>query len=318
MATQRKQKFQNRSVLSRIRLRTILPLLGLLIALYVIAPRLSSFNFSWAVLGNADASLVLAAVACIALTNLAGAMVYTTLVSRPIPFMPMVLVQVASSFTNRLLPAGTGGMATCAAYLMKHGFTGAQAGSMVVLNNITGFAGTVILTGLVALMSDTSLGVRIPSAVPSWAWLIVLVAVAAICIVALWWPRARHVLAESIREVQRVFQRPLHVMGALLSSIVLTLSFALALHFSAHAIGVQLTLLQSLYILIAGVAATAVTPVPGGLGGTEAALVAALLSIGTPPGSALAAALLYRLVSYWLPILPGYICFQIALKKRYI
>jgi uncharacterized membrane protein YbhN (UPF0104 family) len=318
MATKRKQKTQNRSALSHIRLRTVLPLLVLLIALYVIVPRLSSFNSSWAVLGNADAGLVLMAIACIALTNLAGAMVYVTLVSRPIPFMPMVLVQVASSFTNRLLPAGTGGMATCAAYLMKHGFTGAQAGSMVVLNNVTGFVGTIILIGVVALASNTSLGVRIPSAVPLWVWLAALVVVAAICIVALWWPRARRTLAESVREVQRVFQRPLHVAGALLSSILLTLSFALALHLSAHAIGVQLTLLQSLYVLVAGVAATAVTPIPGGLGGTEAALVASLLSIGTPAGSALAVALLYRLASYWLPILPGYVCFQIALKKRYI
>jgi uncharacterized protein (TIRG00374 family) len=46
-------------------------------------------------------------------------------------------------------------------------------------------------------------------------------------------------------------------------------------------------------------------PVPGGLGIFEAASVATLKAIGVPIAAALAATLLYRGFSYWLPMAPG-------------
>jgi uncharacterized membrane protein YbhN (UPF0104 family) len=45
--------------------------------------------------------------------------------------------------------------------------------------------------------------------------------------------------------------------------------------------------------------------VPGGLGIFEAASVAMLKAIGVPIAAALAATLLYRGFSYWLPMAPG-------------
>ena len=50
----------------------------------------------------------------------------------------------------------------------------------------------------------------------------------------------------------------------------------------------------------AGVAATTFSVTPGGLGLVEAALGAALIAAGIPATTALAAVLLYRLVSFWL------------------
>jgi uncharacterized protein (TIRG00374 family) len=44
---------------------------------------------------------------------------------------------------------------------------------------------------------------------------------------------------------------------------------------------------------------------PGGLGFVEAGLVGTLTLAGVPGSAALAATLLYRLVSYWLPIPAG-------------
>jgi uncharacterized protein (TIRG00374 family) len=51
-------------------------------------------------------------------------------------------------------------------------------------------------------------------------------------------------------------------------------------------------------------------PTPGGLGAVEAALVAALTGYGMASGPAVSAVLTFRLITYWLPMLPGWFMFQ--------
>jgi uncharacterized membrane protein YbhN (UPF0104 family) len=46
-------------------------------------------------------------------------------------------------------------------------------------------------------------------------------------------------------------------------------------------------------------------PLPGGLGGVEGGTIGALLAFGTPASLAILAVLSYRLISFWLPTLPG-------------
>ena len=62
----------------------------------------------------------------------------------------------------------------------------------------------------------------------------------------------------------------------------------------------------------------AAAPTPGGLGALEAAVVAGLTGIGMESGPAVAAVLSYRLVTYWLPILPGWISFHVLERHGYI
>jgi uncharacterized membrane protein YbhN (UPF0104 family) len=46
-------------------------------------------------------------------------------------------------------------------------------------------------------------------------------------------------------------------------------------------------------------------PLPGGLGGVEGGTIGALLAFGTPASLAILAVLAYRLISFWLPTIPG-------------
>jgi putative heme transporter len=46
-------------------------------------------------------------------------------------------------------------------------------------------------------------------------------------------------------------------------------------------------------------------PLPGGVGGVEGSMIAALLAFDTPGGLAIAGVLTYRVFAFWLPILPG-------------
>ncbi|MFF1278372.1 lysylphosphatidylglycerol synthase domain-containing protein [Streptomyces marokkonensis] len=46
-------------------------------------------------------------------------------------------------------------------------------------------------------------------------------------------------------------------------------------------------------------------PTPGGLGSVEAALVVALVAVGGAAAPATAVVLVFRVVTVWLPLLPG-------------
>jgi undecaprenyl-diphosphatase len=62
----------------------------------------------------------------------------------------------------------------------------------------------------------------------------------------------------------------------------------------------------------------AAAPTPGGLGALEAALVAGFTGVGMESGVAVAVVLSYRLLTYWLPILPGWISFHILERRNLI
>ena len=63
--------------------------------------------------------------------------------------------------------------------------------------------------------------------------------------------------------------------------------------------------------------ASAIPLTPGGLGVIEATLVAITAGFGAPRATAVLAVLGYRLVSYWLPLLPGALAYlQLRLRPN--
>jgi uncharacterized protein (TIRG00374 family) len=50
-------------------------------------------------------------------------------------------------------------------------------------------------------------------------------------------------------------------------------------------------------------------PMPGGVGGVEGGMIAALAAFGVPAGLAVVAVLVYRAFAFWLPMIPGVIAF---------
>ena len=63
-------------------------------------------------------------------------------------------------------------------------------------------------------------------------------------------------------------------------------------------------------VYLAGSTIGQAAPTPGGLGAVEAAYVAGLTAAGLDPGVALSATLLFRLLTFWLPTIPGYWSFN--------
>jgi undecaprenyl-diphosphatase len=90
----------------------------------------------------------------------------------------------------------------------------------------------------------------------------------------------------------------------------------LAASIEAFGAGPGLVLIGAVYLGAAALAAAA--PTPGGLGAIEAALVAGLTGVGMHAGPAVSAVVLYRLATYWLPVLPGWLSWRYLQRKEYL
>ena len=63
-------------------------------------------------------------------------------------------------------------------------------------------------------------------------------------------------------------------------------------------------------VYLAGSTLGQAAPTPGGLGAVEAAYVAGLTVAGIDSGVAVSATLLFRLLTFWIPTVPGYWSFN--------
>ena len=57
-------------------------------------------------------------------------------------------------------------------------------------------------------------------------------------------------------------------------------------------------------------------PTPGGLGAIEGLLIALFVSFGVPSATAVTVVLVYRLINFWLPILPGLVAYAAVRPGR--
>jgi len=107
-------------------------------------------------------------------------------------------------------------------------------------------------------------------------------------------------------------------LAVIVGAITLALLVAYR-HRTATAIQVQYVIAgvdRDLRRAIADTGAVAVAaPTPGGLGATEAALLAGLSVLGLPNEVGLPSVFLFRLATFWLPILPGWLALR-ALQRR--
>lgn len=296
-------------------------LVVLVVATYVLVPQLGQFHASFTAIRHANGALIGLAFCCILAAALAAALSYDQLSFKRIPFHRIALIQYAGMFVNRLLPAGVGGLSLFIDFLYRQGHSLAKASTIAAINNGLGFAGHLTLLAAAAVATGFT---AIPDiSLENIEWYIL----AAGLMLLLLWLIVRYVrqtgrIAVFIQSVVKTLKqfktRKLALSRAYICCLGNTGLHILALTLVIRAFGIELPLVASLVILTGGVAAATVTPTPGGVIGAEAALTAMLITYGVNSSTALAIALSYRFVSYWLPILPGIAAFWVIQKRKYI
>lgn len=293
---------------------------AMLIALYVIIPQLDQFTNAFQAVRSADTLLIAAAGLAIIGAVLSSAAVYVFLAFKPISYGRSAVIQTAGMFINRLLPAGIGGMSLSADFLYRNKHTLPQASTVVIVNNTITFIGHAALLLVAVIAADAAFpavrGIDIP------LQYYVIAGIAAVILAVIFRDKFASLLSQFSKElvgsIALYAKKKRRLLTAVTFALMNTLGHASAIALCIYAFGLDLPLVAALVVLTGGVAAASVTPTPGGLLGSEAGLTAVLIGYGVDGGTALAVALSYRLVSYWLPLLPGALAFWFAQQKRYI
>lgn len=301
--------------------RAWLKLLVLGFLVYLIAAGFGGLQLSLDAIRTAETRYILLAAVAIAASYVCAAVTYKLLAPKRIGLLATLLVQVAGGLVNRMLPAGLGGMGLNVFYLKKRGHSVPVAAAVAATNNALGAIGNVLLVAVSLLLFPVDIS-RIQ--LPAVAWPVAVGAVAAICILLALAARQgslagklRRSLSEMMRYVRGCFARPGNSLLALLSSCLLTGLHGLGLFFVLQAIGEPQSWPVVLLAVSFGAFVGAAIPTPGGLGGAEAGIAATLVTFGVPVNVSVAAALVYRGLTYWLPLLPGYLALRIV-EKRYL
>jgi undecaprenyl-diphosphatase len=152
---------------------------------------------------------------------------------------------------------------------------------------------------------------------------IVILVAAGILAATRWGRRILHLhvlrfLKQSWVSMASLSRSPARILALVGGSFGVTIAYTVALACAVAAFdgGVSFAQVGAVYLGSSLIAAAA--PTPGGLGAMEAALVAGFTGIGMDPAIAVAAVLSYRLATYWLPILPGWLSFRLLDRRNYI
>ncbi|WP_442813983.1 lysylphosphatidylglycerol synthase transmembrane domain-containing protein [Streptomyces sp. NBC_00151] len=267
-------------------------------------------------LGHADRGwLLVAAVATLA-TWVCSALAQQGAVAEPLPAGRLVAVQFAAASANHVLPSGLGAGAVNLRFLTRCGLPFARSATALA---VKACAGTVVrgcLIGGLALACPGAL--RLPRltasawTVAAWTAGVVVAAVAAALFAGPLRRALRRVLLD-VRAVHEVPARAAALWGGSLAFAALHATVVIAV---AQAIGLSLSPARVALVYLAASSAAVLLPTPGGLGSLDAALALALTFAGAPGEAAASTVLGYRLLTVWLPLLPGLVALGVLIRRR--
>lgn len=236
---------------------------------------------------------------------------FKLLSDRHIPLFTATVANLAGSGPGRIIPGGLGRIGFMALHLRKLGMSIQKSVIISVANNLFGFVvNTIILWAVIINQPDIRQSIvdnfNITSAI-SLA-LIMLMFAAAIL-----WISHIQAFKKSVNKwktqgsqlVKLVFGHPSRSTGLVLTSLIILLSNLLIMQLCALALGGYFSPGDLFIALSIGVVVGGLLPTPGGIGGVEAGIAGCLILLGYDPTESTSIALLYRVITYWQPLLPG-------------
>ena len=309
----------------RVRPKTLLMIAAATAVFYFVLPKLAQVGDDWRAFQSADWIWLPVIIAFSALTYLASAVALLGSVSVRLPFGPTVLIQGASSFVNRVSPSNVGGMALNVRFLQKSGVEPSAGVAAVGVNALAGFLVHAALLVIFFTWAgrSTAHAFKLPS---SSKLLVILAVVAAVIGIVMATRQGRRFAARkllpsvrsSLASLGRVARSPARLALLFGGSALVTLAYIGGLVASVEAFGGGAGIAPVGAVYLGAALVAAASPTPGGIGAFETAAAAGLTGVGISSGAAVSAVLTYRLATYWLPVLPGWISWQLLQRMDYI
>ncbi|WP_333778583.1 lysylphosphatidylglycerol synthase transmembrane domain-containing protein [Streptomyces sp. IBSBF 3136] len=254
---------------------------------------------------------LLAAAGATCLTWVAAAFTRQGAVVQPLPKGRLLATQFAAGTANHLLPTGLGAGAVNLRFMTVCGVPLARSSAALALYLLAESVGRLgLLAVLLAVFPDAlRLGALLPggSAAPLLLGAAALTAVAGVvlCRVRRLRVAVAGFLRDALGEARSVHTRPARALALWGGSLAFPALQAAGLAAVGQALRLPVPPAHMALAYLAATAAVALVPTPGGLGSVEAALIVALVAVGGPAAVATAVVLAYRVITVWLPLLPG-------------
>ncbi|MFF1393649.1 lysylphosphatidylglycerol synthase domain-containing protein [Streptomyces sp. NPDC058287] len=308
--------------LERVKPRTLVSFIAGAIGAYFLLSQLTHIEFG-KLFDQAQWGWVAAAVLFSALSYFAAAMSLLGFVPERVPFLRTVAAQVAGSFVKIVAPAAVGGVALNTRFLQRAGVRPGLAVASVGASQLFGLGAHIMMLLTFGYLTGTE---KTPSLSPSRTVIAGLLTVAVLVLVVTSIPflrkfvvtRVRSLFAGVVPRMLDVLQRPQKLITGIGGMLLLTACFVMCLDASIRAFGDEsttLSLASVAVVFLAGNALGSAAPTPGGVGAVEATLTVGLIAVGLPKEVAAPAVLLYRLLTLWVPVLPGWLFFNHLSRK---
>ena len=315
--------------LERLSPKTLLTVAAGCFAVYVLLFQLSSASSQsgksiWQLISEASPWWLLVAIGASALTYMSAAMVLTGFIPEKLPIRNNLLVQVAAGFVSLVAPAAVGGVALNTRYMQKRGIPTGAAVSAVGASQAVAFVIHIALIATFSFIAGQNLGKSDSSTLV----IAILLAIALLVMITMAVPALRHFAKRrlgpffegSLPRLLNVAQSPRKLAEALGGTITLSLLNALCLWACVCAMtpagGRTISYATVTLIFLTVQAVSSISPTPAGMGAVEITMGAALFAAGIDRQDAIVAVLVYRMLSTYLPALPGYAALAYLRRKR--
>ncbi|WP_369173161.1 YbhN family protein [Streptomyces sp. R28] len=231
--------------------------------------------------------------------------------------------QFAAGAANHVLPASIGAHAVTLRFLQNRGIPLARAtASLALYSLVKPIAKTAVLLGfLVAFPELLHLGALVPD-----ERTLLLVAAGVTVTLA-----TAGTLAAAVRPLRRplvccvraaltdariLHTRPSRVLALWVGAAATPLLQASVIASVGFALGLPLSWTQATLALLLASTAVGAVPAPGGIGPVDAALVFTMVTFGAPMSLAAATVIGYRVLTVWIPLLPGALVLSILVQRK--
>ncbi len=298
----------------RIKLSTLLVIATTALAGWLLIPQLLRMGDLWGEVRRANWWWAGGALGFSAVSYLGAAAAFDGSVPDRVPFLPNVAVQFASGLVSTITTGAS--LALGARFLQKRGVDSAVAVGAMGVNTIAGVVVHVALTAVFIAFDGTRVFHQFKlSSLPTTAIVAVVIAVPVVVAIGVTIPAVRKLTRERIipplrrsgQGIVEIAHRPAKLIELFGGSAVITLTNVFALVAAVEAFGGGPAVVETALVYLVGSAISNAAPTPGAIGATEAALTAGLVAAGMTSHVALAAVLLFRVATFWLPLIPGWI-----------
>jgi len=304
----------------RIKWKNILLASASVVALYVLVPQFSQIN-PQELMATAEWKWAGIALIASALTYFASTALLLSFISVPVNRFRALQAQLAASFATLVTPPTLGSVAVNIRFLNRAGVSGPAAATAVGVSQVVIFFIHVLLLVVFGVVAGTQTDFSFR---PSRITLVIFVVIFALLILGFSINQVRNWILNKTRPIFSqagptlaiIAQQPQRLLLSVLSSISLNFAYIVAFYSSLNAFGSDISFATAAFVYLAGATLGQAAPTPGGIGAVEAALVAGLTASGIPSGTALSGVLLYRVVTFWLPVLPGWYAFANLQSKN--